>query len=56
MNYYKFRILTTGEIAFVMAKDRDSAQDKLLRYFDSPDEFCLFRRVDEEETLGYDVY
>ena len=56
--YYRFRILATGEIAFVEADSWDAAEERLMHYFDSPDEFSVFGPVSEDVVFaeGADVY
>lgn len=58
MSYWKFRILSTGEIAFVEAESYDDAVERLTNYFDSPDEYSVFGMVSEETVFaeGADVY
>lgn len=58
MNYWRFRILATGEIAFVAATSYDDAVERLTHYFDSPDEYSVFSMVPEETVFaeGADVY
>lgn len=57
MSYWKFRILETGEIAYVMGNSYDDAFDRLLKYFD-PDDFSIFHMVSEDTVFneGADVY
>lgn len=57
MSYWKFRILETGEIAYVTGNSYDDAFDRLLKYFD-PDDFSIFYMVSEDTVFneGADVY
>ena len=57
MFYWKFRILESGETAYVMGNSYDDAFDRLLHYFDA-DDFCIFNMVPESVVFfeGADVY